>query len=493
MSVLFIFSSLFVLSFSEAKQSSSPFPLNKALIKQIKKQGAHLISDRVGAYILRAESLVGSKQYDQAIELLDYHYQRETFTKAEKAQFALHIGHLYRHKKDNKKSLLYFQKALNLKALPYSQHLSALYNISQIHIEKEDYNKALELLKIWFSINENPFPQSYILLAYCYYEKNQIPTALKYVEKTLSLIGKPKENWLQFAVAIYLKQKNYEKAQNSLERLVALYPSNPSHWKQLAGVYLYRDKNHYAFITLDMANKMGHLNKKSEYLNLSALYVEQGLPYQGALFLKQKINENVIPKKQKNFEILAEAFWLAREEKSSFAYFKRAAETAKTASFFLKYGQKLLAMEKWLEAETTFQRALDTEEIQKSIQGIQKYKKELAKSKRVEMEHFFPNVYSKKDKTQKNSQFSLDQTKDFSLKEEKKEDKKISMPPTNQLEKIYFGIGIALYQQEKYEKALSYFKKSIEVDDTFVSGYQWIDYTERSLLEKQSKQKHQKS
>ena len=50
------------------------------------------------------------------------------------------------------------------------------------------------------------------------------------------------------------------------------------------------------------------------------------------------------------------------------------------------------------------------------------------------------------------------------------------------------GIGVTLYQQEKYQEALSYFKQSIEVDDTFLSGYQWIDYTETSILEQQKKE-----
>ena len=177
-------------------------------------------------------------------------------------------------------------------------------------------------------------------------------------------------------------------------------------------------------------------------------------------------------------------------------YLKKAAETAKTALFFLKYGQRLLGMEKWSEAEKVFQKALNTKEIQKSIQDIQKYKRELAKEKREKMKHFFPNIYSDKDKTQKNGEFSLNQVKDFSPEKEKREklaDKKIKMPTTNQLEKIYFGMGLALYQQEKYEKALFYFKKSIEVDDTFVNGYQWIDYTERSILEKKEQKNHQKS
>ena len=61
-------------------------------------------------------------------------------------------------------------------------------------------------------------------------------------------------------------------------------------------------------------------------------------------------------------------------------------------------------------------------------------------------------------------------------------------PPTNYLEHIYLGIGIALYNQKKYEEALLYFKKSIEVKDTFLSGYQWIDYAETSLLEQKEKQ-----
>ena len=475
-------------SFSGIKSISADFVLNKALIKQIKKQGGHLISDRVGSYILRAESLAEDKKYDQAIELLDYHYQRDTFTKAEKAQFALNIAYLYKFNKNNKTALAYFQKALDLKSLPYNQSLSALYNVSQIYVEEENYDKALKQLKFWFSINENPFPQSYILLAHCYYAKNHIQKALKYVEKTISLISKPKENWLQFAVAIYLKQKKYKKAQIFLERLVALYPANPSHWKQLAGVYLYREKRHYAFITLDMAEKMGHLKTKREYLNLSSLYMEQGLSYQGALLLKQKMKEHLIPKEQKNFEILAEAFWLAREEKSSLFYLKEAAKTAKKLLFFLKYGQRLLSLEMWLEAEKAFKTALNTKEIQKSIQEIQKYNKELARMKKLEMEKFFPNIYQKIDKMQISGQIQPVQNKKTSLGKEdnKSKGKKLIAPPTNHLEKIYFGIGMALYKQKNYEQALSYFKKSIDVDDTFVRGYQWIEWAEKSLLEQQA-------
>ena len=501
---LFVCSAFFlILPVTQAVQKEShPFPLNEALIKQIKKQGSALISDRVGTYILRSEGLASNKKYNQAIELLEYHYKRDTFTKSEKAQFAMQIGYLYKQNKNNEKSLSYLQEALDLKALPYSQHLSTLYNISLIYVEKENYDKALELLKLWFSINENPYPQAYILLAHCYYAKNQLKTALKYVEKTISLIGKPKESWLQFAVAIYLKQKEYKKAQPHLERLVALYPSTASHWKQLAGVYLYLDKTAHAFITLDMANKMGHLKSKNEYLNLFSLYIEQGMPYQGAKILKKKINQNLVPKERKNFELLAEAFWLAREEEEALIYLKEASKKAKKPLFFINYGQRLLDQEKWAEAEKSFKRALSTKEMQETIKDIQKYKKGLALADRVESGLNQDILSQAKNFKNKNNQEAA--STDTNQTEEKnstesaieesenpnsKKTELLKAPPTNRLESIYLGIGIALYQQEKYEEALSYFKKSIEVDDTFLSGYQWIDYTETTLLDKQKKEK----
>lgn len=453
-----------------------PFPLNSSLIKKIKKQGGTLVSDRVGGYILRAENLASNKKYEQAIELLQYHYQKEGLTKLEKAHFAMHLGHLHGQNKNNKESLSYLQKALDSKALAYHQHLSTLYHIAHIYILEENYKKALEVLKFWFSINESPSPQSYILLAHCYYAKGQLERALNYVEKTISLSVRPMESWLQFAVAIYLKQKKYKKARPHLERLTALYPSTASHWKQLAGVYLYLDQNNHAFVTLDMANKMGHLKTKSEYLNLSSLYVEQGLPYQGAKLLKKTMLQKVIPREQKYLEFLAEAFWLAREGKEALVYLDEASKTAVQPTFFARYGQRLLDQEKWKKAERAFKRALNTKKIKETIKKIKNYKKELAKIYKREndfkQQEFFQSEVLEKEQLPATDPNKID--KDHS-------EAQLKAPSTQHLENIYLGFGIALYQQKKYEEALLYFKKSIEVDDTFLSGYQWIDYAESSI------------
>ena len=483
--IVIIFLSCFLYISAWADTSSKPFPLNKPLIQKLKKQGGSLMSDRMGEYILRAENLANNKKYDKAIEFLEFHYNKAKHS--EKANFSIQLAYLYRQTGKNEKALEYFKIALDSNHLDYNQQLSALYYIAQIAIEKEDYDKGLKLLKLWFSINEKPNPSSYILLAHCYYAKNNIPLALKYVEITLSLIVKPKESWLAFAVALYLKEKNYNKAQPYLERLIALYPRTASHWKQLAGVYLYLERPKKAFITLDMAYKMGHLKSKTEYLNLSSLYIEQGLPYQGAKLLQKKMSQNIIPQNQKNLELIAGAFYLAREGKQSLVYLKQASKTATDSKFFLNYGQRLLDQEEWATAEQTLKKALQTEDIKETIKQIENYKKKLKTGDPFQKKGNYSNELSieKQKNTRKEEKANLEKTtkvdKKIKTSLENKTEKKEKAPGTNYLEHIYLGIGIALYNQQNYEEALLYFKKSIEVKDTFISGYQWIDYTETNL------------
>ena len=492
--------------------SSRPVPLNKTLIKKLKKQGSFLISDTIGEYILRAEDLATNKKYDKAIELLEFHYNKAK--KTEKAYFAIQLAELYRQSKNNKKALEYFQRGLDSNDLNYNQYLSTLYYMAQIFIEKENYDKGLEFLEKWFSISEQANTSAYILLAHCYYAKKQLALALKYVEKTLSLTTQPKESWLEFAVAIYLKKANYKKARPYLERLTTLYPATPRHWRQLAGVYLHLKEIKKAFITLDLANKMGHLKSKQEYLNLISLYIEQGLPYQGAQLLQKKMNQSIIPSDQKNLELTAQAFYLARERKQSLNYLKQASKTASNSKFFLNYGQRLLGEEEWKTAEQIFKKALQTQDIKETIDQIENYKESL-KNKNISTfngNNIYPTELSieKQKNTQSKEITKISENIESNLKEtasdykttdteknkksnlEEKIEKQEKAPSTNYLEHIYLGIGIALYNQKKYEEALIYFKKSIEVKDTFLSGYQWIDYTETSLQEKkQSLQKTQ--
>ena len=456
-----------------------PVPLNPSLIKKIKRQGGALMSEKLGDYLRRAENLVANKKYDTAIELLTYHYNREGLTKTEKATLALNIAFIYRQKDSSTASLAWFQKALDNPGLDYNQYLLALYNQAQIHIEEGRLKKGVALLKQWFSLNPRPHPSSYILLAHTYYLKQQLPLALQYVEQSLSLVAEPKESWLSFPVAIHIKQKNYKKARPYLEQLVALYPSRAAHWKQLAGVYMYLNQSKKALITLDMANKMGHLKTESEWGNLAVLYIDQGQPYQSAQLLEKKIKEGRVPKDLKNLELLAEAFYLARERSLSLDYLKIAGQKASDYKFFVKYGQRLLSEEKWTEAESAFKQALASKDMTQTLQNIEDYKIRLAKQDSQGEGQGIPQQIAERKIASVDARF---RGHDGGIGHDKAGEND-GRPNTKYLENIYLNVGVSLYYQEKYSKALENFRKSIEVNDTFIPGYQWIEYTENRLSE----------
>ena len=226
------------------------------------------------------------------------------------------------------------------------------------------------------------------------------------------------------------------------------------------------------------------------------------------------MKQDIIPSDQKNLELTAQAFYLARERKQSLSYLKKASKTATESKFFLNYGQRLLAEEEWKTAEKIFKKALQTQDIKETLEQIENYKESL-KNKDISAfneSNIYPNELSieKQKNIQAEKATDNSENKESNLKEitndykitdtsknkksnsEEKIGKQEKAPPTNYLEHIYLGIGIALYNQKKYEEALIYFKKSIEVKDTFLTGYQWIDYTETSLKEeKQPLQKTQ--
>ena len=396
---------------------------NKAQIKILKSRSSGLISQKIYKQLSRAFDLSSAKKYKQAAKTLMDYSKKSHLRKGEQAELFRNIGLIYAQEGNSKQAEVYLRKALSTNALSYQLHLSVLYNIAQLALSEENYNKTYAILKEWFSINENPSAQGYILLAIYYSEKNKINSALKLVDKAIALSSSPQENWLKFALSLHIRNKNYKKSQSLLEKLVAQFPSQREYWKQLAGVYLRLEQSKKALVTLELAHKMGYLKTETEYLTLSGLYVNEGIALEGAQILDQKIQQKVVSKKQSHLKLRAEAYWMARENKKAMKFFKEAVQTAKDERIYITYGNLLIQEEAWADAEKTFRKAL--------------------------------SFYS--------SDFKASRAKDFL--------------------RVYLGLGMALFHQDKHKEALPYFRKAFEIDSESSSAFHWIQYTEMALKE----------
>ena len=448
---------LFVTSLAYGKKDLRPVSKNKSEIKRIKSQGGVLLSKRAGDYISRAENHASRKNYKKAIEILEFHLKRkEAFSKTEIANFLYHLSGFYRQEENIKASTKYIKKALDSKALDYNKHLRVLYLLAQIYIEQENLRKGQKTLNKWFSLSEDPSPQSYVLLAYIHHAKGNLDKALRYVEHGISLTLSPKENWLDFAASVHIQRKAYKKALPYLEKLVALYPNRSKNWRQLSSLYIILDKKKLALTTLDLAFKKGHMQKKPDVLNLTYLFIDQGLPYQSAKLLEEKIKKEVVPKDQKNLSVLSEAFYQAREGKKSLEYLRQAATYAKEFKFFILYGQRLLEEEHFEEAEHVLKKALKMPDAGEILEKVKFHQEKLAEASMQNLDSKHPEKWQ--------------------------------APNTHHLENVYLNLGVSLFYQNKYEQALDYFRRSIEVKDTLLHSYEWIELTEKTMEAEKKKE-----
>ncbi len=397
---------------------ATTFPKNTKSIAKIKKQSSGLISDKIYKFIERAYDLVAGKKYNAALKILEEQSKSSYIKKGERAQILRTIGFIYAQKEDYISAVKYLQQSLATQKLSYDLHLETFFTIAQITIISENYSKGQKLLEEWFSISDKDKPEAYILYAICLLEKNQPRESLKYVEKTISMVAQPQESWLKFALSLYLNDGNYKKASPLLEKLVAQFPNRPIYWKQLAGVYLHLNNNKKALITLELAHKMGYLDTENKYLNLIKLLIEQNIPFQAAELLKNKIDNSLIKNNEKNLELMADAYMMSRERKTSLSIFSKILNLSNSQKLHSKYAYLLLQEEQWKKAEKVFKKSLTL-------------KKEISK-----------------------------------------------------LDRIYLGLGISLFYQNKYKESLNHFKKSFEINSEQSAAFYWIQYAETILKEK---------
>ena len=228
---------------------------------ELKSRKATLTSKGTHRRLSRAHSLLGKDKPKEALKVLERLLKSTEKRPHEKAQVLNTMAHAYAHMDKNKMAISYFQKALDLKTLPYNPTLTILFSIAQLNVAEEKYGLALKQIDNWFALADKPSPEAYVIKATILAQQKKRQEALKLVTKAIDMTDKPKESWLAFAVAMNYELNRYKEAARLLEKLAGLYPDKKKYWKQLAGVYLNLDNNQKALATLELADKGQYLEK----------------------------------------------------------------------------------------------------------------------------------------------------------------------------------------------------------------------------------------
>lgn len=291
-------------------------PQMSAVTGQMEERKAGLVSEGTAKRINQLLELVTNEQYDEAIAGFKALQPKVAGNAYEEALLQQNLGYVYLSKGgDNefRAAIASFEKALSLKALPIPTENSMVYNLAQLHMQLENYAKAISLLEVWFKATVNPPATANILMANALGLTNRWREALPYVQKAIASTPNPQESWYKLLLAAQYELKDYKGCAETLEILTSLYPDNKKYWEQLSGMYMELNEDAKALATMGLAHRKGFVTDEKQILNLARMYILNDAPYEAGKLLDAAIAAKQVAATDKNYALMAEAWIQARE------------------------------------------------------------------------------------------------------------------------------------------------------------------------------------
>lgn len=323
-----------------------------------KDRKQYTVSESMHKKLTAALEALQEEQYAKAETVLKgLEGRTDRLNPYERALIYQMLGYLESGREKYKSALVYFEKCLAEDALPAGGQLSTRYNVSQLYLATEQYEKAASTLEQWFREVEKPNSTAYYLLAVCYYQLQKLEEALVPAKQAVDLAKEPREPWLQLLVGLYFEARQYANAVEPLETLLTINPKK-TYWTQLSNLYAHLGKEERSLAVMQLAFSQGYLEADRELRQIAQLYLYHQLPYRAALILEGGISEERIEEDVQAWEMLANSWLLAREYDKSIDPLARAAELSPEGNLYARLGQVHLDRESWEPAADALTEAL---------------------------------------------------------------------------------------------------------------------------------------
>jgi tetratricopeptide (TPR) repeat protein len=267
------------------------------------------------------------------------------------------LGYLYSSLEDYKQASSLFQQALDSNALPEKVSHDLLYNLAQLLLADEQYNKGIERLEQWLKAETSPPNSAHVLLASAYYRVQNYSKTVEHIRIAINNDKSVKETWYQVLLAALLELNQYKSAITVLETLITLYPYQTTYWSQLSALYLQQNKAFTAMAVKMLAQRL-ELGDAKTLISLADMYRYLQIPYKSAQLLAQGINDGVVESNLENLSRLADSWLAAREAFKAIPILEKIAVLDDSGESDLKYSRVLFGLEKWPKASASLSKSL---------------------------------------------------------------------------------------------------------------------------------------
>jgi len=278
-------------------------------------------------------------------------------------------GQFYALQRDYKSAIPWFEKALAKSRLPFAADLQVTYSLSQCYFQTGRYKdviKTLENYRIKASKRgQNMAPVQLMVLGIAYFQEGDILNAYSNISEANATATKLNEEWLQYEFALAVKLEKFDEAISVGQFLVFVNPEKKSYWKQLSGVYYGSESEELSLAGLELAYENDVLDKEKDYIDLARYFLFKGLPIKAIDVLNDGINIKKVKQNRKNYEFLADAYFLAKDRVKGIDALINAEAFEKDVDLSYKIARFAFENEDWSKAINYFQQA--------KKQGYKKY------------------------------------------------------------------------------------------------------------------------
>jgi tetratricopeptide (TPR) repeat protein len=242
-------------------------------------------------------------------------------------------------------ALRYYRQVIAQPDIPLAMEINTKFTVAQLYFVQEQWQPGIDALMEWFELTDKPNASAYILLAQGYYQLKKYDLALKNVEIAINMYetdGKlPKEQWYNLARFLYFDKQDYDNALATLYTLIKYYPKK-QYWVQASHLYGEKKDEPRQLAMMETAYLQGMLEKSSELVQMSYLYLNAEVPYPAARVMDQGFKDGLVEEKSKNYELTGSAWRQAQEIAKAIPNMEKAAELSEKGELYSRLGNVYL-------------------------------------------------------------------------------------------------------------------------------------------------------
>ena len=265
--------------------------------------------NRTDLYVLKGSAMYQQKQYEEMIPIIkkaiSIAEEANAFRLEQRQRNITEVASKYRVKYD-KNQVDYISLASQIK-IKLKEDLTSIRTSSEKYVEIEDAIKSVEA-----------------------------------DAKNLA-IGPTKENWWLLLRAAYFELEQMDNVKTVLQRLVIEW-SKKEYWTQLSAFYGQDKQEKEQMAAYQTAYHEGFLEKSSEFVQMAQLYLSVEAPYEAARILQKAIDEGKVDKEEKNWKLLAQAWFLAQYDEEAIVALREAAKLSDDGELDIRLARSLSNM-----------------------------------------------------------------------------------------------------------------------------------------------------